>query len=192
MNIQTIITEIRNSLTDTFLAIDSWFDKDENMRKYRPADGGWTIDEILEHIGLTNRFLIILINKGTNKALQNIHNLDITTELQNHSFNWDKLAQIGKHKSFTWIRPAHMEPTGTRSGDEVRNELKEQITHCLDNLDKLKNGEGMLYKTTMTVNSLGKINVYEYIYFLAQHGLRHIGQMEKIEAEFTKMPRATH
>jgi hypothetical protein len=39
MNIHTIITEIRNTLIDTFLANDSWFDKDEKMRKYRPADG---------------------------------------------------------------------------------------------------------------------------------------------------------
>jgi hypothetical protein len=45
----------------------------------------------------------------------------------------------------------------------------------------LSNGEGALYKTTMSVNSLGKIDVYEYIYFLAQHGRRHIGQMEAME-----------
>ncbi|MBN8787104.1 MAG: hypothetical protein J0I84_08435 [Terrimonas sp.] len=48
----------------------------------------------------------------------------------------------------------------------------------------MKNGEGVLYKTTMTVNDLGKIDVYEYIYFLAQHGQRHVTQMEKNEAEF--------
>lgn len=36
----------------------------------------------------------------------------------------------------------------------------------------------------MTVNALGKINVYEYLYFIAQHGQRHITQMEKNASEF--------
>lgn len=36
----------------------------------------------------------------------------------------------------------------------------------------------------MTVNNLGKIDVYEYIYFLAQHGRRHLTQMQKNEEEY--------
>ena len=184
MYIQTIISEIKTFLTDTFSSIDTWFDKDRELRCYRPINGGWTVNEILEHIVLTNHFLIILIDKGTNKALQNIHKLDLEAELQNHIFQYDKLTEIGLHKSFAWIRPAHMEPTSNTSLDEVRNQLKEQVNHCLENLDKLKNGEGVLYKTTMTVNNLGKINVYEYLFFLAQHGKRHITQMQKNEEEF--------
>ena len=171
-------------MVDTFSTIDKWFDKDDNLRHYRPRNGGWTIDEILEHIGLTNHFLLILIDKGTNKALQNIHQLDLTTELEHYSFHWNELKEVGLHKSFPWIRPEHMEPTGSKSLKEVRNQLKEQVTHCLTNLDKLKNGEGILYKTTMTVNDLGKIDVYEYIYFLAQHGQRHVMQMQKNEEEY--------
>lgn len=184
MDIHTIISEIKTFLVTTFSTIDAWFDKDLELRNYRPANGGWTINEILDHIGLTNHFLLILIDKGTNKALQNVHKLDLRIELQNHVFHYDKLMEVGLHKSFTWIRPEHMEPTGDRPLEEVRNQLKEQVNRCLVNLDRLKNGEGVLYKTTMTVNNLGKINVYEYIYFLAQHGQRHIIQMQKNEAEF--------
>ena len=36
----------------------------------------------------------------------------------------------------------------------------------------------------MTVNGLGKINVYEYSYFLAQHARRHLTQMQDNAAEF--------
>ncbi|MFT4015396.1 MAG: DinB family protein [Agriterribacter sp.] len=184
MSIQTIIADIKAFLVDTFSTIDTWFDKEANLRNYRPANGGWTINEILEHIGLTNHFLLILIDKGTNKALQNVHKLDLQNELENYVFHWGKLTEVGLHKSFTWIRPEHMEPTGEKPLDEVRQQLNDQVSRCLDNLDKLKNGEGVLYKTTMTVNDLGKIDVYEYIYFLAQHGQRHVTQMEKNEAEF--------
>ena len=42
----------------------------------------------------------------------------------------------------------------------------------------------VLYKTTMSVNGLGKIDVYHYIYFLVQHAQRHISQMKKVAAEF--------
>jgi hypothetical protein len=183
MNIQTIIADIRSSLVNTFNRIDGWFDKDEELRSYRPANGGWTINEILEHIGLTNHFLLILIDKGTSKALQNVHKLDLQAELASYTFHSDKLTEVGLHQSFSWIRPAHMEPTGTKPFNEVRHQLMEQLSYCLDCLDRLKNGEGVLYKTTMTVNDLGKIDVYEYIYFLAQHGQRHITQMQKVEAE---------
>jgi hypothetical protein len=36
-----------------------------------------------------------------------------------------------------------------------------------------------------TTFSLGKIDVNEYLYFLAQHGMRHIAQMEKNELDFS-------
>jgi len=187
MYIEKVISDIKILLVDTFATIDTWFDMNAELRNYRPVSNGWTINEILEHIGLTNHFLLILIDKGTNKALQNVHNIDLKAELQNYVFHLDKLTEVGLHKSFAWIRPEHMEPTGDKRLDEVRSQLKDQVSHCLANLDKLKNGEGALYKTTMTVNNLGKLDVYEYIYFLAQHGQRHITQMQKNESEFKSL-----
>ena len=61
--------------------------------------------------------------------------------------------------------------------------MHEQLTECLDWLDQLSQGAGILYKTTMTVNDLGKINVYEYLYFLAMHIRRHLMQMNQIKQE---------
>lgn len=184
MDIKEIILEIKNFLQTTFDKIDLWFEKDAELRSYKPDSGGWTIDQILEHIGLTNHFLLILIDKGTNKALANASKLDINEELEKYVFHREKLTEIGLHKSFNWIRPEHMEPKSDKTLHEVRQQLKDQVKQCLYNLDKLKNGEGVLYRTTMTVNDLGKIDVYEYIYFLAQHGQRHITQMTKNETEF--------
>jgi predicted transcriptional regulator YdeE len=182
--ITKMITEITVLLNDTFGQIDLWFEKDAALRNYRPKNGGWSIAQILEHIGLTNHFLLILIDKGTNKALLNPHKLDLEDTLKNYTFHRDKLREIGLHKSFDWIRPEHMEPNGEKTLDDVKQQLKSQLGQCLEALDKLQNGEGVLYKTTMSVNDLGKIDVYEYIYFLAQHGQRHLTQMAKNEREF--------
>lgn len=184
MEVKELITEIKDFLNVTFDSVNLWFDKNAELRNYKPQNGGWTIDQILEHIGLTNHFLLILIDKGTNKALQNTAKLDIQEELQTYTFHRDKLTEVGLHKSFNWIRPEHMEPKVEKTWLEVRQQLKDQLNLCLGYLDKLKNGEGVLYKTTMSVNDLGKIDVYEYIYFLAQHGQRHITQMIKNETEF--------
>ena len=180
MRIDHIINEIRDTLTGTFAEIDTWFDKGPVLRSAVPPGGGWTIDQILEHISLTNHFLLIIIEKGTRKALANAAKTDLQAALQDYQFHRDQLDEVGMHRSFSWIRPAHMQPTGLPSPDAVRLLLKSQVAQCLGYLALLSNGEGALYKTTMSVNSLGKIDVYEYIYFLAQHGRRHIGQMEAI------------
>ncbi|MGO4376028.1 DinB family protein, partial [Paenibacillus sp. MCAF20] len=97
-----------------------------------------------------------------------------------------ELEQIAKHKSFEWIRPEHMEPKGDKSIIEVKTLLAEQINECKDILHEIPNGEGTLYKTTMTVNNLGKIDVYQYIYFLCQHARRHVTQMQGVIDEFSR------
>ncbi len=184
MRITTYIQEIQLHLIKTHSRILEWFDKNENLKTYRPIDQGWTIAEILEHIALTSHFLLILIDKGTEKALRNVKKISLEELKNEYHYNLNKIDEIGIHKSFDWLRPEHMEPQGEKSELEIKDELIIQLNRCLNQLGKLKNGEGLLYKTTMSVNDLGKINVYEYIYFLSKHAERHIRQMEENQVEF--------
>jgi hypothetical protein len=184
MKIKNYIQQIQLHLIHTHAKIFDWFNEAETLKNYRPVDNGWTISEILEHIALTSRFLLILIDKGTDKALRNVKNLSLEALLLQFDYKLDKLDAIGMHKSFSWIRPEHMEPKGEKVNWRVKAELIDQLARCLNQLDKLKNGEGLLHETTMTVNDLGKINVYEYIYFLSKHAERHIRQMDENRAEF--------
>jgi hypothetical protein len=130
----------------------------------------------------------ILIEKGATKALKNLHNLDLATELENYHFAQDKLNQIGQHRTFPWIRPEHMEPKGEKTGAEVAATLRQQLHQCQQVLSRLPNGEGVLYRTTMTVNALGKIDVYELVYFLAKHAERHVTQIKQVAAEYQAQP----
>jgi hypothetical protein len=182
--IHNIIINIRQKLTTVFTEVDEWFDVPNELKVYRPSNGGWTIAQILEHITLTNFYLLKLIDKGADKALRNINNLNLEEELANYQFETEALKEIGMNQSFLWIRPEHMEPKGERTLQEVRFELSEQKKRCLQHLDNLPNGEGILYRTTMTVNNLGKIDVYQYIYFLAMHAQRHVQQMRRNKEEF--------
>ncbi|HAD14284.1 MAG TPA: DinB family protein [Saprospirales bacterium] len=177
-NINHLIREIRDTLTTQFQAADAWFDAPENLRGFRPPRGSWTIDEILEHITLTNHFLLILIRKGGLKSMQLLEKHDLKEAAGHYVFQREKLEEVGTLGTFIWTRPEHMEPQGA-PGADVRVRLKEQLQECLDWLDQLGQGAGILYKTTMTVNELGKIDVYEYLYFLAMHIRRHLMQMEE-------------
>ena len=184
MEIKSYIQQIQIHLIKTHSSIFDWFEETEEVKNYRPVDTGWTISEILEHIALTSHFLLKLIDKGTDKALRNVKNLSLEELRKNFDYDLNKINEIGIHKSFDWIRPEHMEPKGNKSALEIKEELLTQLNRCLNQLEKLKNGKGLLYKTTMTVNDLGKLNVYEYVYFLSKHAERHIGQMEENKKEF--------
>jgi len=70
-----------------------------------------------------------------------------------------------------------MEPKG-KALSEVLTTMRAQQEQCVQLLEKLKNGEGSLFKVTMSVNKLGRIDLYQWICFIAQHAKRHIGQMQ--------------
>jgi hypothetical protein len=185
MLFKDFLSVVKNSLKENLSEIDKCFTKPESVRNYRPENGAWTINEILEHVKLTNDFLLILINKAKDKAVKNPSKLDIS-HFEYEKDVLEKLEDIGRHKSFHWIRPEHMEPKGDISLDEVREKIKEQEDTCLKVLELLKNGEGLDVKTKMSVNDLGKIDVYQYIYFLSLHAKRHIEQMKKNEEKANK------
>ena len=182
--IEEIISKVRGSIINAYTQVDEWFDVPTDLKNFRPATGGWTIAEILEHIALTNFFLLKLIDKGADKALRNVHNLNLKDELKDYQFQVDALDEVGITRSFSWIRPEHMAPTGKKPLEEVRAELFKQKQRCLEHLDNLRGGEGVLYRTTMTVNDLGKLDVYQYIFFLAMHAQRHVQQMGKNRRAF--------
>jgi len=182
--IDEIINKIRNEIKTVFDEVYEWFNVNEGQLNYEPKNGGWNIRKVLEHISLTNHFLLILIKKGTIKSIAKAKNTVYARLLIDYDIDWIKLKAIGEHQSFYWNRPEHMEPTGTVDLAAIKSKLQQQLTESLDYLTQLKNGEGILYKTTMSVNDLGKIDVYHYLVFLALHTKRHLTQLEKIKAEF--------
>ena len=186
---KTEVTDIMNlvekSLLLNFNRAFAWLEKDAALRSYLPRDGGWSINQVLEHISLTNHFLLRIIQKGTGKAVKRGVKLKPIPLPENYIQRFADMEVIGKHNSFTWVRPEHMVPEG-EDIEVVRAKMQEQLKTCITCLAQLKNGEGFLVTTSMSVNSLGKIDVYQYLYFLAKHIERHITQMELIEKEYFK------
>jgi hypothetical protein len=75
-----------------------------------------------------------------------------------------------------------MEPTRTKSSNEVQQVLRQPYQECLDILNQLSKGEGTLHRVRMTVLDLGKLDMYQWLCFLAQHAKRHAVEIERIKA----------
>ena len=176
---------VRAALIDVFAEVDRWIERPADVRSFRPASGGWTIDQVLEHISLTNHFLMLTLRKSVETAVSRAARGEPIPEGES---DLERLATIGRRGSFQWVRPEHMEPTGETTSGEVRAILRRQGGECLALLDRMGRGEGALCRLRMSVDALGRIDLYQWLYFLAQHACRHLQQMASAEAEFNAQP----
>jgi hypothetical protein len=181
MAYEQTIRSVRDALCSIFTQVDPWFDRAEEVRAFKPASGGWSIDQVLEHITLTNHFLMLTLRKWVGIALQRARRGDPVPVGES---DLGRLRIIGERGSFGWPRPEHMEPTGRPSSAEVRGTLHRQLGECLILLERIDSGAGALCRVTMRVNDLGKIDLYQWLYFLGQHARRHLQQLAAIEAEY--------
>ena len=177
---QYTIQRVREALESTFDTLDSYFDLAPTLRVYPHKEGEWCIDEILEHITLTSHYLMLVIKNSRDKVLKRVQTQPIT----DGESDLEPIIRIGNPDAFPWIRPEHMEPTRTKPMSEVRATMRDQQRECLLILDKLVNGEGSLHKVRMSVQELGKLDVYQWLFFLAQHAQRHSVEIERIKTLF--------
>jgi hypothetical protein len=180
---RNVIQTVREALLTNFRELDTWFEKEPDLLHFKPDAGQWNIREVLEHISLTNYFLLLIINKSTRRALDRKHTAKTVILPADYTTKFSQIDVIGS-SSFGWVRPEHLEPSGLQDMRDIRTLLKQQFAQCMYNLSLLKNGEGMLVQTNMSVNHLGKLDIYQYIYFLTKHIERHIRQMNRLANEY--------
>ncbi len=181
MPYQRTILIVRETLSKTFDDTAAWIERPNDLRRFRPTSGRWSIDEVLEHITLTNHFLMLTLIKWTAVACKRAARGDIICDGES---DLSRIDIIGQRGSFRWERPEHMEPSGTMSADAIREILDSQCKECLRLLELMNSGEGSLCRIRMSVNDLGKVDLYQWLYFVTQHARRHLQQMETIESEY--------
>lgn len=143
---------------------------------------GWSLHEILEHITLTNHFLLKLIDKLFRKR-----------------FNVEPLIEFKKVEiesilnEFKWDNPIHHTPLGYYNEefiikyelngthlDNIKQVLIKQQEYLINILYEVKGNEGYTKRIKQTVNNIGYLNLFEYIYFLIMHIHRHYIQINKL------------
>jgi hypothetical protein len=180
MPYEETIQVVQQALSEALVELEKWFEQSEESRCYHPQDGGWSIQAILEHVTLTNHYLLLIIRQGREKALRRAQRGEPIHEGKS---DLDRLTPIGHPDAFPWIRPEHMEPIGA-SLEDIRTRLHAQYQECLSILAALGKGEGSLYQVRMSVQNLGKMDMYQWLYFLALHQKRHIAQIEQVFGEW--------
>lgn len=176
MKNQKTILRVKSELIDTFDTLDAFFEIPQSMQQIQPTPNEWSIDEILEHITLTNHFLMITLKNSRDKVLRRSK----TQTIPDTESDLDSIKIISDPDAFDWIRPEHMQPTRTKPMTDIRDLMREQMNDCLQILNDVKNGEGALHTVRMSVQDLGKLDMYQWLYFLVQHAKRHATEIERL------------
>lgn len=172
------IAALRSALDDTFARLDVCCGMPEERLQYRPTyPDAWSAVEHLEHVTLVNHFLLLTITKGVATALRRSRIQPLPTG----ESDLERLAPISDPHAFSWEPPAHMLPTGTKPAAEVRELLNGQWRQCLQLVERIENGAGGLCSFRMSVYSLGRLDMYQWLYFLAQHGRWHLAFLAQRE-----------
>ncbi|MBZ0286179.1 MAG: DinB family protein [Anaerolineae bacterium] len=179
---QQTIRRVGEALQSTFDSLDTCFDLPANIRAYPARPGEWCIDEILEHITLTSHYLMLVIKNSRDKVLKRAK----TQTIVPGESDLEPIIRIGDPDAFPWVRPEHMEPTRAKPMAEVRTIMRDQQRECLTILNQLANGEGSLHNVRMSVQELGKLDVYQWLFFLAQHAARHAVEIERIQIQWNR------
>lgn len=180
----TTIARVRAQIEATRARFEALFELPEPSLHQRPQDGGWTAAEILEHVTQTSSYLLLVIESSTRTCLKRA----TRQQVQPGESDLVALDVIGHPDTFPWLRPAHMHPTGMGSLAEIRQLLLSQFDRCLQLLDQLGRGEGSLHRVRMSVQNLGKLDVYQWIALLCLHARRHSIEIERVALTPAPLP----
>lgn len=168
-------TKVRLALRQVFSLLDARFDLPVAELEFRLAcSEAWTILEHLEHVCLCNQFLLLTITKGCAKARRRASE----GQLPEGESDLALLSTIALPGAFDWPPPSHMIPTGTRTPAELRTQLNYQRDQCMELLAGMPSGEGRLCSIWMSVHALGRLDMYQWLYFLAQHAKYHLALID--------------
>ena len=170
------IQHIKLKLDAVATELEEYFVLPDACMEYHPTAESWSIDEILEHVTLTSTFLLLVIDKSLLIALKRASSQQIVPG----ESDLKSVEVIGHPDTFPWLRPAHMEPTRALTRDDIRARLQAQFQQCQRILSAMSHGEGSLRSVRMSVQELGKLDIYQWIYFLVLHAQRHSVEIERV------------
>lgn len=167
--------QIRKELIRSISGLDAWFDKDNSLLELRAAEGSKTVRELIEEVAGINRHLLGLIDLGRTMA----GNEDLSgVPAAEYCLMVEEINEALMGKPFEW--QLSYQPLTKPSLEDVRYEIREQLDRCLIHLELLMEGEGNPFKTNLSVANIGRLDVYQSIYFLALHVRRFLCELDAI------------
>ena len=177
------VATIRKELTSTFNRMLDVFAVREDVLYYQPSNGGWSIYQVLEHVMLANHFLLRIVNKQAERAVQ-LAGMVNKRNTQSYALDRNKLIRMELAGSYIWVPQRYTEPAGDIPLLQIKMTLHDQLSESLALLSDSK-----VLEAIETTYVAGKIDALHYLYFLVQHMQRHLGQVERLKQEFNQLQR---
>lgn len=176
------INKIRTELIQAFDQAFDVFSTREDVLYYKPANEGWSIYQVLEHVLLANYFLLRIVNKQTERAMQLAATSKVISDPDAYKIDEAKLKRMELTGSYVWVSQRFTEPVGDMPLLQLKMTLHDQVNEILG---LLKNRA--VIDANLKTFETGKIDALHYLYFLVQHMQRHLGQISRIKAEFYQL-----
>lgn len=171
------ISTIRSSVSSTLVGLAEAAELPAELLDRRPREGGWSAAEVLEHVCLTDHYLLLLLDKIADRSRRR---LERGLPWPAHEPRFSHLLEAAR-PTFRWEAPDHMVPGGAWTPEESARRLLEDRARCLSLLDEFPEGEGTLHGITMSVVG-GRLDLYQYLLLLALHAHRHLEQLRRVTA----------
>jgi hypothetical protein len=171
----------RTELTSTFNRMLDVFAVREDVLYYQPSNDGWSMYQVLEHVMLANHFLLRIVNKQAERAIQ-LAGMVNKRNTQSYALDRNKLIRMELTGSYIWVPQRYTEPNGDMPLLQIKMTLHDQLSESL----ALLNDSKVLEAIERTYVA-GKIDALHYLYFMVQHMQRHLGQVERLKQEFSQL-----
>jgi hypothetical protein len=139
---------------------------------------------VLEHVVLANHFLLRIVNKQAERAVQLANMVNKRNNTQSYVLDRNKLKSMELTGSYIWVPQRYTDPAGDMPLLQIKMTLHDQLNQSIALLNDSKVLEA-IEETYVT----GKIDALHYLYFLVQHMQRHLGQVERLKQEFCQLQR---
>jgi len=146
----------------------------------RPAPDAWSAAEVLEHLARVERGLVRLthVKVAEFRELSPVPAED--AELP--AFDLVKFTRV-EDRAMRLAAPERVCPTGTMSASEGRTAILE-VRRAF--VEQLAGGDGLpLSRIVHPHPFLGPLDLYEWVYLIGSHELRHARQLREIAAHFS-------
>jgi uncharacterized damage-inducible protein DinB len=177
------VATIRTELTSAFNRMLDVFAVREDVLYYQPSNGGWSMYQVLEHVMLANHFLLRIVNKQAERAMQ-LAGMVNKRNTMNYALDRNKLKRMELTGSYIWVPQQYTEPAGDMPLLQIKMTLHDQLS---ESLALLKDNKAL--EAIEATYVAGKIDALHYLYFLVQHMQRHLGQVERLKQEFSQLQR---
>jgi hypothetical protein len=178
--VEADVKELARALEQEFAALAPWLALEDPLWSKRPRSEAWSPREVLEHVVLMQRYVLLLVDKLGQRSLRRSAAAATLPERLDPAAELEALARVERR----WEHPAHMTPSGTLGREALAAELDEQRRRCRQWLERLPRGEGALHSIRMSVVAR-KLDLYGWLRLVQQHLARHRAQLERTYSMLT-------